>query len=269
MWFGTSSWLINKRNTKNKSLNNIHASPLLITFNSGIVPDMNNNYNDGGFKKRGKSKYGGNSGGYEKRSGGRDRGGERRSGGGKFGSRNSGGRSNETFDAVCSKCNKNCTLPFRPSNDKPVFCSDCFAQKNGESDRNDGRRDTNKNKQSTYPNPTRDERAQVQSNYDLSEMKKQLASIQEQMNKILDIIQSPASETKESATAKKTAAKTTKKAAKKVEKKAVKKVLKKATPTKKAAVKKTPVKKVVKKPATKKVTKKAVAKKASTKKAKK
>jgi CxxC-x17-CxxC domain-containing protein len=32
------------------------------------------------------------------------------------------------FKAVCSKCHKECEVPFRPSGDKPVFCADCFGK---------------------------------------------------------------------------------------------------------------------------------------------
>jgi CxxC-x17-CxxC domain-containing protein len=32
------------------------------------------------------------------------------------------------FSAVCDKCGKNCEVPFRPTGDKPVFCSDCFVR---------------------------------------------------------------------------------------------------------------------------------------------
>lgn len=34
-----------------------------------------------------------------------------------------------TFDAVCADCGNNCKVPFRPSNDKPVFCKNCFGDK--------------------------------------------------------------------------------------------------------------------------------------------
>jgi CxxC-x17-CxxC domain-containing protein len=29
-------------------------------------------------------------------------------------------------DVVCDKCGKECQVPFKPSGDKPVLCSDCF-----------------------------------------------------------------------------------------------------------------------------------------------
>jgi len=33
--------------------------------------------------------------------------------------------------AVCSDCGKGCEVPFRPSGDKPIYCSDCFERKGG------------------------------------------------------------------------------------------------------------------------------------------
>lgn len=61
---------------------------------------------------------------------------DNRSGGG----RDFGGGSN-MYDATCAECGKSCQVPFRPSGDKPVYCSDCFAQKRGGQDRRDNRRD--------------------------------------------------------------------------------------------------------------------------------
>jgi len=36
--------------------------------------------------------------------------------------------------ATCAECGKSCEVPFRPSGDKPVFCSDCF----GKGEKNNG-----------------------------------------------------------------------------------------------------------------------------------
>ena len=38
------------------------------------------------------------------------------------------------FDVVCSNCGKNCQVPFRPTGDKPVYCSDCFEKMGGRGD---------------------------------------------------------------------------------------------------------------------------------------
>lgn len=35
----------------------------------------------------------------------------------------------EMFDAVCAECGKPCKVPFQPREDRPVYCSDCFANK--------------------------------------------------------------------------------------------------------------------------------------------
>jgi CxxC-x17-CxxC domain-containing protein len=75
----------------------------------------------GGFG--GGSRSGGSRGGF-----GGDRGGFGGRGGG-FGER----RPLEMHDATCSKCNKQCQVPFKPSGDKPVFCSDCFRNEGGSS----------------------------------------------------------------------------------------------------------------------------------------
>ena len=33
----------------------------------------------------------------------------------------------EMFTTVCAKCGKEATVPFQPSNDRPVYCSECYA----------------------------------------------------------------------------------------------------------------------------------------------
>lgn len=39
-------------------------------------------------------------------------------------------RDREMFTATCDECGNECKLPFRPSSNKPVYCSNCFEQKN-------------------------------------------------------------------------------------------------------------------------------------------
>lgn len=43
--------------------------------------------------------------------------------------RGGGSDHHEMHKAVCSECGKSCEVPFRPSGDKPVYCSDCFKAK--------------------------------------------------------------------------------------------------------------------------------------------
>ena len=42
--------------------------------------------------------------------------------------------------AVCSACGKTCEVPFKPTGDKPVYCSNCF-EKNSGGDRSNRRPD--------------------------------------------------------------------------------------------------------------------------------
>lgn len=35
------------------------------------------------------------------------------------------------YTAICANCGKEAKVPFQPSNDKPVYCSECFAARNG------------------------------------------------------------------------------------------------------------------------------------------
>ena len=40
-------------------------------------------------------------------------------------------QSREMFDAVCASCGKPTKVPFQPRNDKPIYCSECFAARRG------------------------------------------------------------------------------------------------------------------------------------------
>ncbi len=63
---------------------------------------------------------------------------ERNAGGGGYSSYGSSGgygggagRSSprQMYSATCSSCGQEAQVPFQPSNDKPVYCSDCFQQR--------------------------------------------------------------------------------------------------------------------------------------------
>ena len=43
--------------------------------------------------------------------------------------RNAGKAPREMYDAVCAECGKPCKVPFQPRDDRPVYCSDCFANR--------------------------------------------------------------------------------------------------------------------------------------------
>ncbi len=31
--------------------------------------------------------------------------------------------------AVCADCKRECEVPFKPNNDRPVYCKDCFSKR--------------------------------------------------------------------------------------------------------------------------------------------
>ena len=41
--------------------------------------------------------------------------------------KNAGREPKEMFTTVCANCGKEAKVPFQPSNDRPVYCSECFA----------------------------------------------------------------------------------------------------------------------------------------------
>lgn len=40
----------------------------------------------------------------------------------------------EMFDVTCASCGVETQVPFRPSNDRPVYCRDCFNKKRADRD---------------------------------------------------------------------------------------------------------------------------------------
>lgn len=49
-----------------------------------------------------------------------------REGGSSYGS--SYGAPRQMYPAVCAQCGKETEVPFQPSGDRPVYCSDCFRE---------------------------------------------------------------------------------------------------------------------------------------------
>ena len=43
--------------------------------------------------------------------------------------RDGGSPRREMYPAVCARCGKETTVPFKPSGDKPVYCKDCYQSK--------------------------------------------------------------------------------------------------------------------------------------------
>jgi len=43
-------------------------------------------------------------------------------------SRRSSFSDKKMYEAVCAECGEKCEVPFRPTGDKPVYCSECFSK---------------------------------------------------------------------------------------------------------------------------------------------
>ncbi len=157
-----------------------------------------------------------------------------RSGGGRNFRRGGNSDRPQMHSTTCSDCGKRCEVPFKPTGDKPVYCSDCF----GKTERGGSGRQA------------------MSGNGGANKNQKQFEMLDKKLDDILDILSAHISGEKKV------------KKAKPVTKVAEEKVKVKKAPAKKKAVVKKAVKKVVvkktvvkKKVAVKKPAKKAVAKK--------
>lgn len=81
-------------------------------------------------------KAGGGGGGSSRSSYG-ERGsfGNERGGGGSRGGFGNGSRDRVQHETTCAACGKVTTVPFVPRGDRPVYCSDCFAERRASSSR--------------------------------------------------------------------------------------------------------------------------------------
>lgn len=78
----------------------------------------------------------------------------------------------QMFKAVCSNCGNECEVPFKPTGEKPVYCSDCFGKMGNKNDRKPFRR------------PDRDDRG----NYN-DKNQVLLESIDSKLEKIISLLQ--------------------------------------------------------------------------------
>ncbi len=106
-----------------------------------------------------------------------------RRGGGFDRGRDSGRR--EMHKATCAECGKDCEVPFRPSGDRPVYCSNCFDKRRSE----DSGRPNFEERRSFRP-----DRAGAGGGRDNQQLMDQLKSLHFKLDKILNIL-SPKVET--------------------------------------------------------------------------
>ncbi|MBE6586379.1 MAG: zinc-binding protein [Ruminococcaceae bacterium] len=50
----------------------------------------------------------------------------------KFKANRGEGGTRQMFDATCANCGAACKVPFQPHDDRPVYCSECFRNRNAE-----------------------------------------------------------------------------------------------------------------------------------------
>lgn len=122
------------------------------------------NFNDRGFGggNRGRSFGGGNRGGFGR-----------------------GREERQMFSAICDKCGAECELPFRPTGDKPVYCSNCFEKTGGRDggERNfGGNRDFGGNNRRFESRDTKD--------YTQDNTRAEIEAINQKLDKILSILNS-------------------------------------------------------------------------------
>ena len=43
-----------------------------------------------------------------------------------------GGVAREMHKAICAECKKECEVPFKPRNDRPIYCKDCYSKRKNE-----------------------------------------------------------------------------------------------------------------------------------------
>jgi len=121
--------------------------------------------------------------------GGRSSGG-RSFGGGRPSFNNRSGDRPMMHKTICSKCGKECEVPFKPTGSKPVFCSECFRENGGP--------DTRRNEGRNFSRPNFDNRDNRNDNRERStqapQYKEQLDSLNFKLDKILKILTSVAPE---------------------------------------------------------------------------
>jgi CxxC-x17-CxxC domain-containing protein len=97
----------------------------------------------------------------------------------RFGGERSGGN-RQMHTAVCAQCGKDCQVPFRPREDKPVYCSDCFEQKGGRDARNGG--------QNRFDRPQANENNRQASMVNQNNYKQDFEMLNAKLEKILRIL---------------------------------------------------------------------------------
>lgn len=160
-------------------------------------------------------------------------------------------RDREMFPATCDECGKPCKLPFKPSSDKPVYCSDCFEMRGERSGANkfDNSRNADRSERSEKGNDLAKE---------VRELKDQVLSLNIKLDKVMNALNIKPEKVREPKTVKVSKEKMAKVETESAKSEAAEAVVENTVVEAVAPVaKKKAVKKAVKKTAVKKAAKKA------------
>jgi len=98
-----------------------------------------------------------------------------------------GGGAVTMHKAVCDEGHKTCEVPFRPSNDKPIYCNECFSGKRDDNDRGGKRDFSSRGPKREFGNKSSVNSFGKQSD-GLDEVKKQFGEISIKLDKLISAI---------------------------------------------------------------------------------
>jgi len=93
----------------------------------------------------------------------------------------------EMFEAICDDCGKHTTLPFKPTQGKPVYCKDCFRE------RNENHSDFPKTESRNYENRRQDNYSDRDNSSnkdkDIAKLAEQIDSLNYKLDRILKVLE--------------------------------------------------------------------------------
>lgn len=116
----------------------------------------------------------------DNRGGGKRSSGPRSFGGGRPDFNNRSSDRPTMHQAVCSKCGKQCEVPFQPTGSKPVFCRDCF--------RENGGGDVRRNEGGNFSRPSFERRNDSPARSEAPQYKEQFEALNFKLDKILRLL---------------------------------------------------------------------------------
>lgn len=101
------------------------------------------------------------------------------------------GQKTEKFSATCSGCHKSCDVPFKPSNDKPIYCNACFGMKKSGNELRGGNKPTGRTERRPFGNASASSPTPKPDHQGILELKRQISELEVKLNKILDLLNPP------------------------------------------------------------------------------